>query len=347
MTSLWISYYFDKSAKRKEELREFQEFTDTKKLKIIKHCKTCLLSLERVVKRVLQQWFALHGYFDRISESDNSSRVMRLNQYLNSPLTKLVLLFLEFALDSMCKFNAIFQSSLPMLPALKVEVKRLLKILLGRFIKSDAIQQADSDLTQLDLCDSTLQLPQQQLGFGHSTWAYFSDEEDFLDTRNKDTFLKGVKEFYTAIASTMMKKFSFSDNVVDDVVFVSPENRAIVNVDAIFRMAERFSAAVDQEVLDSLEEEVLDYKLGSPHEMPSFQKESARPTNSIELCSYWQVVGKMKTLSGSLRFPKLTSLAKCILALPVSNADTERVLASFEKLSQITVLKWTKVLCVP
>ena len=40
---------------------------------------------------------------------------------------------------------------------------------------------------------------------------------------------------------------------------------------------------MDQEVLDSLDEEVLDYKLGSPHEMPSFQKESERPTNSIEL----------------------------------------------------------------
>ena len=64
-----LFYYFDKSAKRKEELREFQDFTDTKKLKIIKHCKTRWLSLERVVKRVLQQWSA---YFDRVSESDSS-----------------------------------------------------------------------------------------------------------------------------------------------------------------------------------------------------------------------------------------------------------------------------------
>ena len=50
-----LFYYFDKSAKRKE-FHEFQEFTDTKKLKIIKHCKTCWLSLEKVVQRVLQQW---------------------------------------------------------------------------------------------------------------------------------------------------------------------------------------------------------------------------------------------------------------------------------------------------
>ena len=116
-----LFYYFDKSAKRKEEFHEFQEFT------------------------------ALHAYFDHVSESDQSSRVMRLNQHLKSPLTKLVLLFLEFALDSMCKFNAVFQLSLPMLPALKREVKRLLNILLGRFLKAEAIQEAEADLTALDL----------------------------------------------------------------------------------------------------------------------------------------------------------------------------------------------------
>ena len=60
-----LYYYFEKSSKRKEELREFQEFTGTKELKIIKHCKTRWLSLEKVVRRVLQQWAALHGYFDR------------------------------------------------------------------------------------------------------------------------------------------------------------------------------------------------------------------------------------------------------------------------------------------
>ena len=61
-----LFYYFDKSAKRKEEFREFQEFIGAKELKIIKHCKTRWLSLDKAVKRVLQQWPALHAYFDRV-----------------------------------------------------------------------------------------------------------------------------------------------------------------------------------------------------------------------------------------------------------------------------------------
>ena len=109
--------YFDESAKRKEELSEFQEFTDTQPSKILKHVKTRWLSLERVVKRVLQQWRALYSYFDHVSERDGSARVMRLNQHFNSHLTQLIFLFLEFlSLESMCKFNAAFQ-----LPALKTD----------------------------------------------------------------------------------------------------------------------------------------------------------------------------------------------------------------------------------
>ena len=57
-----LFYYFDKLFKCKEQLHEFQDFTGTQQLK---HCKTRWLSLERSVKRVLQQWQALLAYFDK------------------------------------------------------------------------------------------------------------------------------------------------------------------------------------------------------------------------------------------------------------------------------------------
>ena len=57
-----------------------------------------------------------------------------------------------------------------------------------------------------------------------------------------------------------------------------------MNVDAILRMPECFTAAVSpQELFNNLEEEVLYYKLGSPSAMPSVQKETERPTNSTEM----------------------------------------------------------------
>ena len=42
-----LYYYFEKSTKRKEMHHEFEEFTDTKVLKIIKQMKTRWLSLDK------------------------------------------------------------------------------------------------------------------------------------------------------------------------------------------------------------------------------------------------------------------------------------------------------------
>lgn len=72
-----LFYFFNKSAKRMEEFREFQEFTGTTELKIVKHCQTRWLSLERSVKRVLVQWDALYAYFDKEAEANRAARVKR------------------------------------------------------------------------------------------------------------------------------------------------------------------------------------------------------------------------------------------------------------------------------
>lgn len=55
----------------------------------------------------------------------------------------------------------------------------------------------------------------------------------------------------------MLKKFSFSDGVADDVAILMPENQASVDCAATFHLLKRFPAAVPQEAFDALEEEVL------------------------------------------------------------------------------------------
>jgi len=41
-----------------------------KPLRVLKHCTTRWLSLERCSKKLIQQWTALHCYFDEIVESE-------------------------------------------------------------------------------------------------------------------------------------------------------------------------------------------------------------------------------------------------------------------------------------
>lgn len=53
-----------------------------------------------------------------------------------------------------------------MLASLKAEVKRMLRIFLGRFIEADAIKTAD-DLSKFKFDDAAVY---SQLGIGHKTW---------------------------------------------------------------------------------------------------------------------------------------------------------------------------------
>ena len=98
-----------------------------------------------------------------MSETDHSARMVRLAQHLKSHLTRLVSLFLEFARDSLCKFNATLQLCMPLLPALKTEVKRLLW---GDFLN---VREAGDGLADIYLTDRSLQLSDEELGIGHKT----------------------------------------------------------------------------------------------------------------------------------------------------------------------------------
>lgn len=124
------------------------------------------------------------------------------------------------------------------------------------------------------------------------------------------------------VTSTITRKFSFKDTVLEDVSLLLPENQESLAAAAVLCLAARFPAA---EACDVLEEELLDYTLLPATDLPSVEREEGKPMQAAELCHFWQQIGKMSTISGAARFPNLTSLAKCVLALPVANADTERI----------------------
>ena len=120
-------------------------------------------------------------------------------------------------------------------------------------------------------------------------------------------FFTGIRDYYKAVTSTIVKKFSFNDKVMEDIAILLPEHRSKVTSAAVFRLASRFSAAVSDDNFDTLEEEVLDYVLAPTFEIPSVHRDE-NSTKSAELCAYWRQVDNMKTLQGKCRFPYLVSL---------------------------------------
>ena len=99
------------SSKRKEEYKEFLEFTQVDPMKIIKHCTTRWLSLHQCVGRTLHLWPALQSYFNSHKEAEKRGRVQRVAQLLADPETKLYFQFLDFILAPLVSFNTTFQVS--------------------------------------------------------------------------------------------------------------------------------------------------------------------------------------------------------------------------------------------
>ena len=101
-----------------------------------------------------------------------------------------------------------------------------------------------------------------------------------------------------AIASTIIRKFPFTDTLVDDVAIFLPNSRCSITWNQVCRLAQRFAAAVPQESIDALEEKVLDYKLAPTSSLCTYNSElngEASSSIGVELCSYWE---EIKTLDG-------------------------------------------------
>ena len=65
------------SVKRRECLKEFEEFTDVEHMQLLKHRPTRWLSLQRAVTRILLQYPALLAYFASHGEVEKPGRVKR------------------------------------------------------------------------------------------------------------------------------------------------------------------------------------------------------------------------------------------------------------------------------
>ena len=70
-----IYFHFEKSCKRKEIFKEFQDFSGIEFQKIIKHCSTRWLSLLNCIQCIISQWPALKSYFLSHEDVEKVGRV--------------------------------------------------------------------------------------------------------------------------------------------------------------------------------------------------------------------------------------------------------------------------------
>jgi hypothetical protein len=96
----------------------------------------------------------------------------------------------------------------------------------------------------------------------------------------------------------------------------------------VLDLANRFTS-FGQDDMDSLTMDYLDYHSCTEDELPVFD-----PRSDAAIDHFWADIGDMKTVANleTLRFGKLSQLAKVLLVLPHSNADPERLFSMVRKI---------------
>ena len=331
-----IYYNFKYSAKRVQEYSDIlTEFSEIEPLRIIKHCTTRWLSLERCLKRLLDQWPALYAYFDReadsISRSTGNSRVQRILNQLHNPMVKLICHFVAFAMKPLNKFSTAFQTNASRIGSLQSDVRALLHSYLSNFVKPEVLSEA-VDITTVHFLDRSKQVLNDELGIGTSTRLLLVGElqDEVVGTALEKDFFLHVRSFYETTVSKMLAKFPFSDGTLKELAFLYPPDRSKTTITGLMHLAKRFTSfSVDD--TDNLIMEYRDYRACSDEQLPTV---GSLDQGSAAIDHFWYEMAQLKSVTdlSCYRFGTLSLLAKCLLVLPHSNADPERLFSMVRKI---------------
>ena len=165
-----IFYHFKHSAKRWSEFATIQaEFSDIKPLRVLKHCTTQWLSLERCIKCLLELWPVLLAYFDRQVDIEAANdHVRRIATQLKDQEAKLLCHFVSYALKPFNQFSASFQTHASRIGRLQLDVCTLLRGFMSNFIDPNVLKSTN-DITSIKYQDRCNQVTDAELGVGTST----------------------------------------------------------------------------------------------------------------------------------------------------------------------------------
>lgn len=311
--------HFSRSSLRQHELTEFQNFLDIKPHKMLAFGQTRWLSLEACVSRLLEQWDALSLYFTAIiSEKRDPSYVTEsILKSLKNDFIKAQLQFIRVQLKRATEFNKMFQSTKPMLHCLHDKVKDLLLQVMSDFIQVSHLRNCDP--FTLDVHNTHLQVPVSQLYLGIQA----------TDTIQKSVLckdLEGVKQFKLSCRAFLLElidqiRTRFNTRSFKMLSFLVPKNALNLKPNSLREVFEAYPYMND--ICDKESADLEWRKLG----LEGLYREEK------DVSEFWKQQLSLKDVSGDQKYPNLSKVVGCALALPHSNAAVERVF------SQVSLIK--------
>ena len=215
-----IYNFFSHSAKRTNELKEFQDFCAVKPHKLLHVCATRRLSLHAAVERLLQQWNAVKLYFQGKGFEERLLAADTINAQMNDPSIYCYLRFLNYILSHISKFNKVFQRETPTIHLIHDSIAELYKFLLCTFSHAHFI--ATLSLHEIDPANESLHKPLNQLYLGSDLHEIFQKPE----YHNQETMIQDIrrrcKTFLIVLCQEIRKRFELDNNLWKLAAYLHP-----------------------------------------------------------------------------------------------------------------------------
>ena len=321
-----VFYHFKHSSKRCEELSILlKDFDGIAPVRVLKHCSTRWLSLERAVNRLLFLWPALFAYFDRETDRSDKDCVKRVATAMRKVETKLYGQFVAFAKKPLNKFNTAFQTSASKIGTMQEDVRNLLRGYLSNFIQPELLATTSNDnIHTFDYENVSNQLSNDELGIGTAARLNLIESSEELEgTRREDIFFLSVRHFYVECVRKIIGKFPFADPTIN-ILACSIHTTVLVPRQLLSPgCSSAFTSSAPHD-MDTILMELHEYRSLPDGQLPVYKT----------LDEFWTRMGELPQPAGDVdakRFGNLAEFFKVLLVLPHSTADPERLFSMIGK----------------
>ena len=302
----------------------------------VRHVQCRWLTLVPSLERINNHWKALCKYFltdlPQRSKADHTysylkknTRYQRICQSLSGRECLAQIQFLVCVGPLFEPFLKEFQKQQPLIHLLYQETSNILKSVMLRFVKQDAIgNKSGRKLKNIDVDDSKNLLELHDMEIGADTEKTLS----VLDSGKRKTQLYDIRKFYQAVAIYLQTRLPLNDDVIRSIQCLHPEVREQEKAQKLLRELCSVLPTIEDVEVSRVTDEWKLYRAEEIKEDEMFDKDGGL----IRIDHYWSHVLRIKSASGELKYPHLRKVVQTGLCLPHGNADVERSLSINKKL---------------
>ena len=303
---------------------------------IIKHVSTRWLSLELAVQRALKQFPSLTSYFK--SEDNSQPRFQRLQKVFHDPMTEVYLMFFQSILPCFTHCNQFLQREEPLIHVLQPQLSKLLKNVLGKFVKSEVIGSAlkSNSLSAVDFKNPESHADDSSLVIGFLTKQSVNRllREGDISEHQHRVFFSAVKGFCIKATEYLLRWCPLEDELLANATWLTFEQRLQKSFSSVEYFVLRYPELFPDMNVDKLNEQFLNYQLFPEDEIPKEVKESLglEDEDPYRVDVLWGFLKGVKTAgTNTLEFDLLFKVAEVIMTIPHSNAGEERIFSLINK----------------